>query len=494
MRARRGVARAQRRRPRRQHRARLPARDDARRRGVLRAAARRPPRHAVDRRARALRVRRSGRRARDGRILARLRRDRRHRRAEPRRLVHASRCGSRSARRAPARCRAAGCSARCSRASSPRRATSCCRRARAVRRHNRRHPPSGARLMASIYDFSVKDIHGKTVKLDRYKGKVLLIVNTASKCGFTPQYKGLEALYQKLKGQGPRGPRLPLQPVRRAGAGHRGGDRVVLRDQLRRHVPAVRQDRRQRQRRRAAVPAPEGGEAGAAGLRGDQVELHQVPGRPRRQRRRALRAERRAGEPRRRHREAARKRRRPMRAARSRWRRSPVARCASPARARRPTRPRSLRVAFLSAETGFDPQAVERPVLEPRQPRDLRPARTRTTTSRGRTRIVPNTAAALPEISADGLTWTIRIRPGIFFADDPAFKGGRRELTAADYVYSWKRVLDPKVRSPNLQQFDGKFVGADARRREGEGDRQVRLRRADRGAAGARPLHDRGSG
>ena len=56
--------------------------------------------------------------------------------------------------------------------------------------------------MASVYDFSVKDIHGKTVKLDRYKGKVLLIVNTASKCGFTPQYKGLEALYQKLKGRG----------------------------------------------------------------------------------------------------------------------------------------------------------------------------------------------------------------------------------------------------------------------------------------------------
>ena len=56
--------------------------------------------------------------------------------------------------------------------------------------------------MASVYDFSVKDIHGKTVKLDRYKGKALLIVNTASKCGFTPQYKGLEALYEKLHGKG----------------------------------------------------------------------------------------------------------------------------------------------------------------------------------------------------------------------------------------------------------------------------------------------------
>jgi glutathione peroxidase len=56
--------------------------------------------------------------------------------------------------------------------------------------------------MAGIYDFSVKDIHGKTVRLDRFKGKPLLIVNTASKCGFTPQYKGLEALYRKLHGKG----------------------------------------------------------------------------------------------------------------------------------------------------------------------------------------------------------------------------------------------------------------------------------------------------
>ena len=56
--------------------------------------------------------------------------------------------------------------------------------------------------MASIYDFTVKDIHGKAVKLDRYRGKVVLIVNTASECGFTPQYKGLEALYEKFHGKG----------------------------------------------------------------------------------------------------------------------------------------------------------------------------------------------------------------------------------------------------------------------------------------------------
>ena len=56
--------------------------------------------------------------------------------------------------------------------------------------------------MASIYDFKVDDIHGKPVKLDRYKDKVLLVVNVASKCGFTPQYTGLEALYKKYHGKG----------------------------------------------------------------------------------------------------------------------------------------------------------------------------------------------------------------------------------------------------------------------------------------------------
>ena len=54
----------------------------------------------------------------------------------------------------------------------------------------------------SIYDFEVTDITGKTVNLSCYKGNVLLIVNTASKCGFTPQYEGLEQLYQKYAAQG----------------------------------------------------------------------------------------------------------------------------------------------------------------------------------------------------------------------------------------------------------------------------------------------------
>lgn len=54
----------------------------------------------------------------------------------------------------------------------------------------------------SVYDFTVKNIRGNEVSLSDYRGKLLLIVNTASKCGFTPQYDGLEALYQKYKDRG----------------------------------------------------------------------------------------------------------------------------------------------------------------------------------------------------------------------------------------------------------------------------------------------------
>jgi len=118
-----------------------------------------------------------------------------------------------------------------------------------------------------------------------------------------------------------------------------------------------------------------------------------------------------------------------------------------------------LHVAFVAPETGFDPQAasdlysnyVNREIFDPLYKYDYlaRPYK-----------IVPNTAAALPDISADGLTWTIKVRPGIYFSDDPAFKGSKRELTAADYVYAWKRLIDPKLRSINVQIFDDRLVGA----------------------------------
>jgi glutathione peroxidase len=61
--------------------------------------------------------------------------------------------------------------------------------------------PEGGSV-STLYDFTVDDIQGKSVSLDRYRGNVLLVVNTASKCGFTPQYKGLEALYRKYRDRG----------------------------------------------------------------------------------------------------------------------------------------------------------------------------------------------------------------------------------------------------------------------------------------------------
>ena len=116
-----------------------------------------------------------------------------------------------------------------------------------------------------------------------------------------------------------------------------------------------------------------------------------------------------------------------------------------------------LRYAFLVAETGFDPAQINdlyssiilAHIFDPPLTYDYlaRPVK-----------VVPNTAQ-MPEVSADGLTWTLRVKPGIHFADDPAFNGRKRELTAADYVYSLKRHWDPKVKSPNLYLVDKKVPG-----------------------------------
>lgn len=62
--------------------------------------------------------------------------------------------------------------------------------------------PSAPVAENSIYEFTMTDIDGKDVKLDRYKGNVLLVVNTASQCGFTPQYEGLQRIYDKYREQG----------------------------------------------------------------------------------------------------------------------------------------------------------------------------------------------------------------------------------------------------------------------------------------------------
>src|SRR5271155_3750034 len=120
---------------------------------------------------------------------------------------------------------------------------------------------------------------------------------------------------------------------------------------------------------------------------------------------------------------------------------------------------KTLRTAIITPETGFDPAAtsdlysdsISRAIFETLYSFDYlsRPYRR-----------VPQTATAMPEITDGGRTWTMRVRPGIYFADDPAFKGRKRELVAADYVYSWKRLLDPRVRSPFAWYLQDKVVGA----------------------------------
>jgi ABC-type transport system substrate-binding protein len=121
---------------------------------------------------------------------------------------------------------------------------------------------------------------------------------------------------------------------------------------------------------------------------------------------------------------------------------------------------RTLRVAFPVAESGFDPQAIGDTysdavclaIFDPLYRYDYfaRPVV-----------LVPNTADGLPEITDGGRTYTIRVKRGIHFASDPAFNGKRRELTADDYVYSIKRVFDPKVRSYWLYLFERTLVGLD---------------------------------
>src|SRR5215472_3811095 len=74
----------------------------------------------------------------------------------------------------------------------------------------------------------------------------------------------------------------------------------------------------------------------------------------------------------------------------------------------------------------------------------------------------PVTAEGPPQVSPDGLTWTIRLKHGIYFTDDPAFKGKPRELVAADYVYSIMRWLDPNLRRGGAPQSADLIVGARA--------------------------------
>src|SRR5207244_596372 len=106
-----------------------------------------------------------------------------------------------------------------------------------------------------------------------------------------------------------------------------------------------------------------------------------------------------------------------------------------------------IRHAFPAAETGFDPAGaqdlysaqIEQVIFETLLSYDYlaRPAK-----------LVPLTAEALPQVTDDGKTYTLKIRKGIYFTPDPAFNGKKRELVAEDFVYTLKRLIDPKLRSP----------------------------------------------
>ena len=115
--------------------------------------------------------------------------------------------------------------------------------------------------------------------------------------------------------------------------------------------------------------------------------------------------------------------------------------------------PKVLKYAFPVAETGFDPsqlsdiysRTITAAIFEALYAYDhlARPVQ-----------IKPLVAAAMPEISADFRSFTVRIRPGIYFAQDAAFKGKPRELTAQDFVYSFKRFADPAMNSPGWSSFE----------------------------------------
>ena len=131
---------------------------------------------------------------------------------------------------------------------------------------------------------------------------------------------------------------------------------------------------------------------------------------------------------------------------------------AAPAHAADPSK--TLRVAFSIAETSFDPgfasdaasDGIIANIFESMLDYDYlaRPVK-----------LVPRVLEAMPTVEDGGRTYLCRIRKGIVFTPDPAFKGKPRELTAADFAYSLKRHLDPAVKSPWLWLLEGKLVGGD---------------------------------
>lgn len=127
-----------------------------------------------------------------------------------------------------------------------------------------------------------------------------------------------------------------------------------------------------------------------------------------------------------------------------------------------------LRYAFEVAETGFDPAQVS-DVYSRIITANIFDALYKYDYLARPVQIQPNVALGMPTISNDFRTYTVRLKPGIYFSDDPAFGGHRRELTAHDFVYSYKRFFDPKTKSPIYSDLEEeKLLGMENLRRDAE--------------------------
>lgn len=118
-----------------------------------------------------------------------------------------------------------------------------------------------------------------------------------------------------------------------------------------------------------------------------------------------------------------------------------------------------LRYAFRVAETGFDPAQIS-DTYSKTVAAGIFDAPLKYEYLSSTPKLQPNTLVAMPEISADFKTLTFEVKPGIFFNDDAAFNGKKRELTAADYIYTIKRHYDPRWKSQNLYLLENvKILG-----------------------------------
>ncbi len=142
-----------------------------------------------------------------------------------------------------------------------------------------------------------------------------------------------------------------------------------------------------------------------------------------------------------------------------------VAFASSTATAQAPPAPlKVLRYALRIAETGFDPAQVS-DLYSNTMVANMFDAPYAYEFLARPVRIRANTAAAMPEVADDFKTFTVRIAPGIYFNDDPAFGGKKRELVAEDYVYSIKRHWDPRFKSAKLSNLQNNGIfGLDALR------------------------------